>query len=186
MNMEDNSSTWVCNKRKLYEEIQRIHLNQWSARQFADDPLGFLDARFGEGTGKAYAHRSSGSDERVMFRFPQHYREDNMALWTGTTSGTTSNTFTTTSAAAGMTEQYLRDHLRHEVEAQKQRLMNEMIPQEMLKRPSDPPSRSIKFKKRLVRNMPFVHGGDSLLQTLQRDFDHWAGPQMKLIGESHG
>lgn len=37
-----------------------------------------------------------------------------------------------------------------------------------------------KKPKGLVRNLPFVNGGD-IIETLQREFDFWAGAQRKEI-----
>lgn len=50
-------------------------------------------------------------------------------------------------------------------------------------RPTSPKDRkdTVTFERRLVRNLPFVHGGDGLAATLQREFDHWAGDQVRNV-----
>jgi hypothetical protein len=101
--------TWVCDKHKLHEEVQKICMNNWTFKKFQMDPIRFLDYRYGEGTGEAYRH--AGQD-RVAMRFdPFRDRQmmgmdlargkDEMVYWnTGTTTSTsTSNTFTTTGSA---------------------------------------------------------------------------------------
>lgn len=40
---------------------------------------------------------------------------------------------------------------------------------------------TIKFERKLVRNLPLVYGGDSVADTLQREFDWWAGEQVKRL-----
>jgi hypothetical protein len=155
--------TWVCDKRKLHEEVQKICMsNNETFKMFHRDAARFLDHRYGDGTGEAYRH--SGQD-RVAMRFDPFRALNNrdgvdaMAYWIDTTSGTTTTT-TTAGTSCG----------------------NIVIS-------SPPPQRQQKTKpyvataKKLVRNMPFVHGGDSLLATLQRDFDHWAGSQLKVVNQ---
>lgn len=41
---------------------------------------------------------------------------------------------------------------------------------------------TIKFKTKAVKTLPFeVSRGKTLLQSLQQEFDHWAGKQMDLL-----
>lgn len=50
-------------------------------------------------------------------------------------------------------------------------------PKEMIKKRKA----EVALRKKTVRNLPFVDGGDGLVRTLQREFDHWAGDQMRIL-----
>ena len=85
-----------------------------------------------------------------------------------TATGTATNITTTSN-----TDSWIMEH------QQEQRIYEQ---QQRVRKKRMQEKESIRFKPNsLVRNLPFVHGGDSLLATLQRDFDHWAKPQMRLL-----
>jgi len=166
---ETQIDTWTCDKRKLHEAVQQIMMNPHSFQRFTMDPTRFLDARFGEGTGEAYRH--SGQD-RVAMRFNPFTRaltregQEDMAYWIDTSSGTT----TTTTTTAGTTCDNIIISSPPPQLRQKQ-----YDKKAYAKKEGYAPTR------KLVRNMPFVCGAGDLLNTLQRDFDHWAKPQMAVI-----
>ena len=82
---------------------------------------------------------------------------------TFTTSGTTSTNSNEFFTAAGARQMFIRDEVRAAGE-------------KAVKAFGSKPSR------KLIKNIPFkVEYGGSLLASLQREFDHWAGDQMKLV-----
>ena len=100
--------------------------------------------------------------------FRNYAAERDMALWTGTTS-----TNTTTSSGTSA------DYIMMLQEEMKRKIASEvMVPPQFISKDS---SKSVSFKKKLVRNLPFIDGGDGLVKTLQREFDHWAKPQLEIM-----
>ena len=141
-------------------------MDSWAFNQFSKDPIRFLDARFGEGTGEACRH--AGQD-RVAMRFDP-FRGIDMALPSYLTGTTTSGT-STTEAVNTVYDSWIMDHIKEERIYKKfDKAINKKQTHE-----------SISFKKKLVRNLPFVEGGDGLVKTLQREFDHWAKPQLEIM-----
>lgn len=175
--MENDMDTWVCDKHKLNEAVQQIMMDQWASKQFYRDPVRFLDARFGEGTGDAYRH---ASQDRVAMRFNPLKRawENGMATSSKYYSGYTNiyagtDTTSTTSSTSGVVDGWVQQHMQEE------RLYHQQMRQK---------KDALAVKKgapllaaRLVRNMPFVCGAGDLLNTLQRDFDHWTNQQKRIL-----
>lgn len=172
--LDTDIDTWVCDKRKLHEAVQEIMLNPSTFQQFTMDPTRFLDARFGKGTGEAYRH--SGQD-RVAMRFNPYTmgidpaRGRDMAYLTGTTATTWTDTSTSST-----TDTWIMQHAQEQrMYEQRQRQKQQHDKKAYSKKEGHAPVR------KLVRNTPFVCGAGDLLNTLQRDFDHWAKPQMAVI-----
>lgn len=177
-----NEDVWRCDKRGLEEAIYNIMRDRRESQFFSQDPERYLDVKFGEGTGRAWAHRDKHGSPWVDMRTPRYFgmdlaREKDMALypisqhrqWTGTTSGATT---TATAAASTKYDSWIMDHIKEEG------IYKELKARQFTTKKTDP---KIRFKKNLVRSMPFVNGVDGLLKTLQREFDHWAGDQMRLL-----
>ena len=159
--IENNETVWRCDLRGLEEAVRHVVMDYHEARLFMENPVQYLDRRFGEGTGYAYARRHEGDRPYIDLRTPRHMamdlaRDRDMAMAYGYTTAT--NT-TTTSGTSG----------------------NYWMVDEMTKVKKRKAHSPIRFKKKLVRNLPFVDGGDGLVNTLQREFDHWAGDQMKVL-----
>lgn len=188
--IENDETVWRCDRRKLDEAVRALMLNRESATQFAQDPKGYLDWRFGEGTGYVYAHKHKGDGPYIDYRFPRwmdqekarYYkgidfarddRVDAMAYWN---TGTTTNTTTATSGSTFIMEN--NTFIRDEIKRQQEKMVTDTLYGTKVRKPTKP----FRFKKRLVKTLPFkVETGGSLLASLQREFDHWAGDQMKVV-----
>lgn len=178
--IENNEEVWRCDKRGLEDAIYKIMRDSREAMFFSQDPTRYLDVKFGEGTGYAWGHRNRHDNPYVDMRLSQEMmynrktatevmrereRDATMAYYnTYANTGTTSNTNTTAgSSSAWMESQMQKDYSRMKTG----------------KPPAKPPS--VHHNKKLVRNLPFVCGSDDLLNTLQRDFDHWAQVQKRIL-----
>ena len=151
--------TWVCNKRKLNDKLAEAMLDREFAHRFTQGGLSILNRMFGEGTVEAFRH-SGGDHVKMRFDpFRERYtmgmdlaRGKDMALYSQFNNCTTTSGTTTSGGWARKTTKTMP-----------------------YKAPSKAPDR-------LVRNLPFVNGGaDDLVNTLQREFNHWAGLQMMVI-----
>lgn len=164
--------TWSCDKRKLNDALVAKMRDPEFSYNFNNNPRRLLDGLWGEGTYEAFRH---SSNDRVNIRLNPFLRENQMALYTGTSTNT--NTITTTTA--GTSGYYYgydqRMYIRDELDAQMRREVQNAIAKEGKK------LSSYKFRKKLVKNLPFVNSSDGLVKTLQREFDHWAGDQMKVL-----
>ena len=174
------TETWTCDKRKLNDKVAEAMLDHEFRRSFNMAGPSLLDKMFGEGTAEAFSHKTS--NDRVMMRFNPFNdrqmlgmdlaRKDSMALTTfaNMNTGTTTTTAATVSnntneffTVAGSSQMFIRDEVRAAGE-------------KAVKAFGSKPSR------KLIKNIPFkVEYGGSLLASLQREFDHWAGDQMKLV-----
>lgn len=95
-----------------------------------------------------------------------------MAMWMSNTTSGTSNTFTT--SATTSTIRTFWDHERD-------RMVRELIPQRSMMK--DLPKSSLPLTGAAkMRNMPLtVNYGQTLLQQLDAEFDHWAGKLHKEL-----
>lgn len=167
----------------MNEAIKQIMMDLHESRVFQKDPHRYLDTRFGEGTARAYFTKHESNRPYVDMRTPGFFgngyadlaRERDMAMsthyftgWTdwGTTSSTTASGTNSVLTYADL------ENIKHNLRARASSDIEQAIQGERSKPPV----------KRLVRNVPFVCGSGDLLRTLQRDFNHWAKPQMVLIG----
>lgn len=144
---------WRCDLHKLNDAIRTILMDPKESRYFSQDPKHYLSMRFGEDTAKVYYTKTPNNDRHLMMR-EDPFRREVMAMYSGYTNGTsaTTNTYTTTTT----TGHY---HL--------------LRPSAAFEKGK---ARGLKAQpKGLVRRFPFVDGGDGLLKTLDREFDHWAG-----------
>ena len=162
---ETGETIWRCDLHKLNETIRDILMDYHECKRFQSSPADYLDTRFGSDTARVYFSKRNDKMGRYINIRENPYLRENMAYWN---TGTTTNTNTTTSTSGSL---YMYDELRY----MQEKMIREQAHIPPVKKKTPAP------KKRLVRNMPFVNGGDSLLATLQRDFDHWAGAQMKVI-----
>lgn len=179
--IDSGETVWRCDLHKLHDTVRDILMDQFEHRKFSEDPHRYLDMMFGEGTSKVYFSKHESNRPYVDYRMPSHYhmgmdlareRDATMAYLYNT--GTTSTNTTTTSGTA--------DYMMMVQEEMKRKMRNElMVPANNFPPIKKKKDDTFKFRPSLVRNMPFVHGGDSLLKTLQRDFDHWAKEQMGVI-----
>lgn len=155
--------TWTCDKRKLNDKIAEAMTDPEFAQRFTQGGMRLLDRIFGEGTAEAFRYKSN---ERVCMRFDPFRDTQRLsmdlgrkdAIARGTTSTATNEFFTT--ASAGQT--FVRDEMKRQVK--------------------DVAKTYVAPARKLIRNIPFkIECGGSLLSSLQREFDHWAGDQMKLV-----
>ena len=182
--------TWTLDLIKLGEAMLHVMRTPHLAQEYATMPVEFVDGRFGEGTYKAMmTHRKDDYyRERRHLPITKYMgmdlarEKDEMAYLYNT--GTASN-ITTTSGTTATYMNMMQDEMRRQIEKETMYRMDTLYGHKVIppgptikkgKRPS-----AVSFRKKLVRNLPFVNGGDGLVETLQREFDHWAGDQMKLI-----
>ena len=184
--------TWTLDLIKLNEAMTHVMRTPHLMQEYATMPCEFVDRRFGEGTYKAMM--THGKDD--YYRERRHLpitkymgmdlaRERDATMAYLYNSGTSTNTTTSTSGTTATYVSMMQDEMRRQMERETMYRMDTLYGHKVI-----PPGPTIKkgkrdkpisFRKKLVRNLPFVHGGDSLVQTLQREFDHWAGDQMKLL-----
>lgn len=188
--IENDETVWRCDLRKLDEAVRRIMLDRQFSMAFAQDPKRFLDEHFGEGTGYCYSHSRQDMDRPYMdYRFPRWMDQEKARYYRGIdwarddkvdamaylyNTGTSTNT-TTATTASGSTY-WINDFMKDEIKRTQERMISKGV---LGSKPKDKP---IRFKKKLVKTLPFkVETGGSLLASLQREFDHWAGDQMRLV-----
>lgn len=153
-----------CDLHKLHEAVNRVMMDSHESRLFRENPQRYMAARWGEATAKVYFSKHPINEKYIAMQLAPDWERE-MAYWTG--SGTTS----TTSGTYLMYDQYTRTYIADSVKEAARKVAKQ-----------DPRIKdAVKFEKKLVRTLPFVHGGDSLLATLQREFDHWAGPALKEL-----
>ena len=113
------------------------------------------------------------------YDYARNDKRDAMAyanMSNSTFTGTTTNTVATTSGSAAGFSWFDGDRMRgdsvftkdtsHAIRAQTKKMVKD----------------TFKFKRKLVKTLPFkVETGGSLLNSLQREFDHWAGPTKKEL-----
>ena len=181
---ESDTITWTCDKRKLIDKVAGAMLNQNFAREFARQGTAVLDCAFGEGTAKAYSYKTSGND-RVQMRFNAERGfdlakgRDEMTLWfdgsgiisNDTACTTANNTFTSASTnTLTINSGALGGAHRQEMRQQQSNHVNKIANIYHHK------------PKKQVTKVPFKgEYGESILVSLQREFDRWAKPQMKLV-----
>jgi len=180
-----NTETWICNKRKLNDKLAEAMLDRDFADQLHKHGHEILDRICGQGTADAFRYKSG---ERVAMRFDPPIRDkmmgaiqgqrnqilgcdlaggrDQMALgystYTGATSGNTFTTATTGSTTSDNTY-WIRDEVRAQLEQSVKHATNRVAAKRQPMKP---------FR---------VETGGTLLSSLQREFDRWAGPQLKLV-----
>ena len=181
--MDTQEDIWRCDKRKLEDAVYQILRDSRESQFFSQDPIRYLDVKFGEGTGRAYSHRNQQHNPFVNMAIPREMGmdlargRDSMALasyaslYGTTTTGTAaSNTITTTDSSDSM--YWIRDEMRKQVKKTANQFFDKKA---YTKKEGYAPTR------KLVRNVPFAYAKGTLLATLQRDFDHWTKPQMELL-----
>ena len=170
--------TWTCDKRRLNDKLAHAMLDREFSEKFHQQGAGILDRLCGEGTAEAFRH---SSNDRVAMRFDpfrdklmgsiQGQRNqmlgcdmgkgrDQMAMYnsyTGVTSGNACTTSTTTSATTS--DYWITDAVKSELKKAVKKQVN---------------------TKKPMRPFTVEHGGD-LISSLQRHFDLWAKPQMRLL-----
>lgn len=184
--IENDETVWRCDLHKLDEAVRRIMLDGRFAMPFAQNPKGFLDEMFGEGTGYCYTHsRDNGLDHHYLdYRFPRWMEREKARYYKGIdwarddkvdamaylyNTGTTTTTTTATSGTSDTLWFQGNTFIRNELDNQMKR---------SIKRATNKYS----FKKKRVKTFPFKPSKyTGLLDQLQQEFDHWAGPQLKAI-----
>ena len=73
--METQTTSWRCNKRKLNDQIAEALLDDEFREAFHKRGFEILDRMFGEGTAKAYSHKVSGPDDIVSMRLRDEEKE---------------------------------------------------------------------------------------------------------------
>jgi hypothetical protein len=148
---------WTLDKKLLHRQLTEAIYDPDVAAIFHKDKKAFVDRYFGQGSFDAYTKHKRPSDDRVDAMAYANMSNTSGSTFTG--AGTT-----TTPASSNLwidpTGGFLRNEMKQHVKAA---------------------TKKFNAPKRLVRNMPFVCGAGDLLATLQRDFDHWAKPQMRAV-----
>ena len=145
---------WTCDKRKLNEKVAEAMLDPAFARDFYEKGSRILDRMFGEGT--AYAFHTKTKKDMLAMRLNPFMEQEKMGAKQRRDDAMAyywqgGSTATTTTS----------DTTSGTCNATNMYIRDELEQQ--------------------VRNMPFVCGKGDLLNTLQRDFDHWAKPQMRML-----
>lgn len=176
----NKETVWRCDLHGLEQAVNRIMMDLHEHHSFTENPQKYLDTRFGEGTAYAFFNRARAEGRSYIdLRTPDYLRGQNMATpyWHGidtaaasgrmTGSTTATNTFLTTATA--LRDQNFVDHntfltknVQRSVRAKSDLLYNKRYG-------------NTATHKKLVKNLPFANGGDGVIETLQREFDYWAG-----------
>lgn len=179
---------WKCDIHKLNQAVCEIIKDYRESQLFNKDPHRYLDTRFGSDTAYVYFSKHNKGNERHVyvknnpFAYDLARKRDEMAIGRykyGHTDWLVNSTTSSSLDPAIMKQQM-------------ERIRNELIQETLYGRDgtelgarSGPTSKkrdsTISFRK-LVRNVPFTNGGKGkLLETLQKDFDHWAGKQREAL-----
>lgn len=155
--------SWTLDVDLLYKLLMARLKNSAEYSLFTHNKKGYIDGYFGPGTYDAYVEhgRLQALPENMHKPMGLYKEVQKMAISNCkfTNSGTTGGTYTTNTTNDIVI--YGDGDLRYK------------------KGSSWEGEKVSKKRKSLVRNLPFVDGGDGLLETLQREFDYWAGDIMK-------
>lgn len=190
-----DADRWTCDVKKLREEVGRAMMNGNLAERIHKHGLDkYLDISFGEGTASAYRTKLEGDATLVRMdfdRFAQQRRRDDamdamayaarqQQMATNPyfyNTGTTSSTATAASTFAKKNLTFIQDNfMKDEIKRQQTKMITDTLHGTKVRK--DTP---FKFARKLIKTFPFKAVNGSLVENLQREFDHWAGDQMKVV-----